>query len=71
MRCFQTILNFLKNIRNNKKTPTERMKKIGIIMGSESDLPVMNEASKFLDEMNLKVQILIIKFEILQGEFTS
>ena len=25
------------------------MKKIGIIMGSESDLPVMNEASKFLE----------------------
>ena len=29
------------------------MKKIGIIMGSESELPVMNESSKFLDEMNL------------------
>ena len=29
------------------------MKKIGIIMGSESDLPVMNEASKFLDEIKL------------------
>ena len=36
------------------------MKKIGIIMGSESDLPVMNEASKFLDEMNLTYDVDII-----------
>ena len=36
------------------------MKKIGIIMGSESDLPVMNEASKFLDEMNLSYDIDIV-----------
>ena len=36
------------------------MKKIGIIMGSESDLPVMNEASKFLDEINLSYDIDIV-----------
>ena len=36
------------------------MKKIGIIMGSESDLPVMNEACKFLDEMNLNYNIDIV-----------
>ena len=36
------------------------MKKIGIIMGSESDLPVMEEASKFLDEMNLSYDIDIV-----------
>ena len=29
-------------------------------MGSESDLPVMNEASKFLDEMNLSYDIDIV-----------
>ena len=36
------------------------MKKIGIIMGSESDLPVMSEASKFLDEISLSYDIDIV-----------
>jgi len=34
--------------------------KIGIIMGSDSDLPVMKEAAEFLDEMNIHYEITIV-----------
>lgn len=36
------------------------MAKIGIIMGSKSDLPVMQEAADFLDEMNIDYEINIV-----------
>jgi len=34
--------------------------KVGIIMGSDSDLPVMKEAAEVLDEMNIKYELTIV-----------
>ena len=34
--------------------------KVGIIMGSDSDLPVMKEAAEFLDEMGISYEITIV-----------
>lgn len=34
--------------------------KVGIIMGSDSDLPVMKEASALLDELNINYEIHIV-----------
>ena len=34
--------------------------KVGIIMGSDSDLPVMKEAADFLDEMNIRYELTIV-----------
>ena len=34
--------------------------KIGIIMGSDSDLPVMQEAAAFLDEMGLQYELTVV-----------
>jgi len=34
--------------------------KVGIIMGSESDLPVMKEAAEFLDEMGISNEVTIV-----------
>lgn len=34
--------------------------KVGIIMGSDSDLPVMKEASAVLDELNIEYEIHIV-----------
>jgi 5-(carboxyamino)imidazole ribonucleotide mutase len=36
------------------------MKKVGIIMGSQSDLPVMEEAIDFLKEINITVEVDIV-----------
>lgn len=36
------------------------MKQVGIIMGSDSDLPVMSEAAKILDEFNVEYEISIV-----------
>lgn len=37
-----------------------RMGKIGIIMGSDSDLPVMSNAAKILDELQVEYEITIV-----------
>ena len=34
--------------------------KVGIIMGSDSDLPVMKEAAAFLDEMGIQYELTIV-----------
>ena len=34
--------------------------KIGIIMGSDSDLPIMKEAAEFLSQMNISYEITIV-----------
>jgi len=34
--------------------------KVGIIMGSDSDLPVMKEAAEFLDEMGIPYEVTIV-----------
>ncbi len=36
------------------------MAKVGIIMGSDSDLPVMSEAAKILDEFNIEYELTIV-----------
>ena len=36
------------------------MKKVGIIMGSQSDLPVMEEAIDFLKKLNISVEVDIV-----------
>jgi 5-(carboxyamino)imidazole ribonucleotide mutase len=36
------------------------MKKIGIIMGSDSDLPVMKAAAEFLDEIGLSYELTVV-----------
>jgi len=36
------------------------MKKVGIIMGSDSDLPVMQKAAQFLDKMGIDYEITIV-----------
>ena len=36
------------------------MKKVGIIMGSQSDLPVMEEAINFLKKLNITVEVDIV-----------
>ena len=33
---------------------------VGIIMGSDSDLPVMKEAAAFLDKMNISYELTIV-----------
>ena len=34
--------------------------KVGIIMGSDSDLPIMKEAAEFLDEMGISNEVTIV-----------
>ncbi|WP_339717435.1 5-(carboxyamino)imidazole ribonucleotide mutase [Cyclobacterium amurskyense] len=34
--------------------------RVGIIMGSQSDLPIMSEAAKFLEEMNVGYELTIV-----------
>ncbi len=34
--------------------------KVGIIMGSDSDLPVMKEAAQFLDELGVEVEVTVV-----------
>ncbi|MGN1318750.1 MAG: 5-(carboxyamino)imidazole ribonucleotide mutase, partial [Lachnospirales bacterium] len=34
--------------------------KVGIIMGSDSDLPVMSEAAKVLDEFEVKYELTVV-----------
>jgi len=36
------------------------MKKVAIIMGSDSDLPVMSEAAKILDELGVKYELTVV-----------
>jgi 5-(carboxyamino)imidazole ribonucleotide mutase len=36
------------------------MKKVGIIMGSQSDLPVMEEAIDFLKKLNITIEVDIV-----------
>jgi 5-(carboxyamino)imidazole ribonucleotide mutase len=36
------------------------MKKVGIIMGSDSDLPVMQKAASFLDKMGIEYEMTIV-----------
>lgn len=36
------------------------MVKVGIIMGSDSDLPVMSKAAEILDELNVKYELTIV-----------
>lgn len=36
------------------------VKKVGIIMGSDSDLPVMNEAAKFLKELGIHYELTVV-----------
>ena len=36
------------------------MIKVGIIMGSDSDLPVMKEAAKILEEFNVEFELTIV-----------
>lgn len=36
------------------------MAKVGIIMGSDSDLPVMSEAAKVLDEFNIEYELTVV-----------
>ena len=36
------------------------MEKVGIIMGSESDLPVMQEAIDILEEFKIKIELSLI-----------
>ena len=36
------------------------MKKVGIIMGSDSDLPVMQKAAQFLDKIGIEYEITIV-----------
>ena len=36
------------------------MSKVGIVMGSDSDLPVMSKAAEFLDKMGIDYEMTII-----------
>ena len=36
------------------------MKKVGIIMGSDSDLPIMSKAAEFLDKMDIEYELTIV-----------
>ena len=47
------------------------MAKIGIIMGSQSDLPVMQEAIDILKEFNIdfEVDIVLMDKKLIQEEF--
>ena len=40
---------------------TNDMTKVSIIMGSQSDLPVMNEAIEILNEFKIKVEVDIVQ----------
>ena len=38
----------------------KQRKKVGIIMGSDSDLPIMKDAAEFLEEMGIEYEITIV-----------
>ena len=45
---------------SKKATTTEANPKVGIIMGSQSDMPVMTEAAKILEELEVSFEVSIV-----------
>ena len=43
-----------------KRKKESKMSKVGIVMGSDSDLPVMSKAAEFLDKMGIDYEMTII-----------
>ena len=44
----------------SKRKKESKMSKVGIVMGSDSDLPVMSKAAEFLDKMGIDYEMTII-----------
>ena len=44
----------------SKRKKDSKMSKVGIVMGSDSDLPVMSKAAEFLDKMGIDYEMTII-----------
>lgn len=44
----------------NKEKRKMKMAKVGIVMGSDSDMPIMEKAAEFLDEMGIDYEMRII-----------
>ena len=44
----------------NKEKRKMKMAKVGIVMGSDSDMPIMEKAAAFLDEMGIDYEMRII-----------
>ncbi len=44
----------------NNEISNEKMNIVSIIMGSDSDLPIMKDAMEFLDKMNIKYEVNIL-----------
>ena len=40
------------------------MSKVGIVMGSDSDMPVMSKAADILDKLGISYEIIVISYEI-------
>ena len=45
------------------------MAKVSIVMGSDSDMPVMAQAADFLEEMGIDFEMTIISGQRLQGDY--
>ncbi len=54
----QATIRFNKNILNDYKM--SKLTQVGIIMGSQSDLAIMNEAAIILDELHISYEISIV-----------
>ena len=44
----------------SKRKKESKMSKVGIVMGSDSDMPVMSKAAEFLDKMGIDYEMTII-----------
>ena len=56
-------ITYLSKRKNNifiEKKKESKMSKVGIVMGSDSDLPVMSKAAEFLDKMGIDYEMTII-----------
>jgi phosphoribosylcarboxyaminoimidazole (NCAIR) mutase len=43
------------------------MKKVGIIMGSDSDLPVMKDAASILDALGVEYELTVVRIGLQNG----
>ena len=47
------------------------MAKVGIVMGSDSDMPIMAQAADFLDKMGIDYEMTIILHTVSQTSFLT
>ena len=57
--------------RKEVKGMVEKMKKVGILMGSDSDLPVMQKAAQMLEKFGIEYEMTIISAHRMPDVFVD